>query len=533
MSSQTSVVIVGGSLNGLTTALLLSHHGVRCTVVEQHSDTTVQYKFAGISPRSMEIYRNLGIQDEIRAHRTGDQKAGEIARGKNLSDPNLQWLGKPWADTTDLSAATAETCDQDHLEPILRTHATRLGADIRFSTEFLGFEQDAVGVTCHLRDRQTGAEDTVRSSYLVAADGVSGRTREQLGIRQHGAGELQHWMNLIFETDLEPFINGRRFTACFVTDVNGSIVPRDDRWRLAVQYSPERGERPEDFTDARTAELVRQAAGRSDVKVKLFDARSWDVVAGIADRFSDGRVFLVGDAAHLIPPTGGFGGNTGIHDAHNLAWKVAFVLKGTADSELLETYDVERRHVAERTLAQALARLAAWYQDPTKRLPPTERIVDDFAVIFGQLYPAGALISEGNIANDEFDDPRRPSGRPGARAPHVRLVRNGQEGIHDLFDKQFVLLTGPAGEAWCRAVATLTATASLQMHCTPVDDDHDGAGTVEEFTDKYGIGTDGAVLVRPDGFIAWRAVHASTHAEADLRGVLRRLYFTAFAEVQK
>ena len=115
MTSRTAVLVVGGSLNGLTTALLLAHHGVDCIVVERHPNTTVQYKFRGISPRSMEIYRGLGIQDEIRAHLTGDQKAGDIGHAKNLSDPNVQWMGEPWADTAQLSAATAETCDQDHL----------------------------------------------------------------------------------------------------------------------------------------------------------------------------------------------------------------------------------------------------------------------------------------------------------------------------------------------------------------------------------------------------------------------------------
>src|SRR4030095_11984249 len=254
MASRTSVLVVGGSLNGLTTALLLAHQGVDCIVVERHPNTTVQYKFRGISPRSMEIYRGLGIQDDIRAHLTGDQKAAEIARAKNLSDPNVQWLGKPWADRADLSAATAETCDQDHLEPILRAHAQRLGADIRFNTEFISFEQGAHEVRCALRDLRTGTEESITASYLVAADGVGGHTRETLGIGSHGPGELQHWMNLIFETDLKPNLQGRPFTSCFVTDVNGSMVPREDRWLLAVQYFPDRGERPEDFDQARTEE---------------------------------------------------------------------------------------------------------------------------------------------------------------------------------------------------------------------------------------------------------------------------------------
>ena len=161
-------------------------------------------------------------------------------------------MGKPWEDTATLSAATAETCDQDHLEPILRAHAQRLGADIRFNTELVSFEQDIQEVRCVVRHAETGGEETVTASYLIAADGVSGATREKLGIGRHGPGELQHWMNLVFDTDLQPFGQGRRFRSCLVTDVNGAIVPRENRWLLAIQYSPERGERPGDFDQVRT-----------------------------------------------------------------------------------------------------------------------------------------------------------------------------------------------------------------------------------------------------------------------------------------
>jgi putative polyketide hydroxylase len=528
VATNTSVLIVGGSLNGLTAALLLAHHGVSCVVVERHSETTVQYKFRGISPRSMEIYRELGAEEDIRAYRTGDQKAGEIARAKNLADPNIPWLGKPWADTADFSAATAETCDQDRLEPILRTHAERLGADVRFDTELIDFEQDVLGVRCVVRDLTSGVEDRVTAAYLVAADGVSGQTRERLGIGRHGPGPLQHWMNLIFETDLQPFLQGRRFTSCFVTDVNAAVVPRDDRWLLSLQYSPEAGERPDDFDQVRTEDLVRRAAGRPDVRVRLFDARPWEVSAGIADRFSEERTFLIGDAAHSIPPTGGFGGNTGIHDAHNLAWKVAFVLNRAADASLLDTYDVERRHAAERTLAQALARLAAWFKDPTHHLPPTEPIVDDHAVIFGHLYREGALIPEGNIAETEFEDPRRPSGRPGSRAPHLMLNRGGDRvPIHDLFGQQFVVLAGANGAPWCDAVAGMTRSQSPTLSCFRISERGEVADVDGQFARRYGIAAAGAVLLRPDGFIAWRTPHASNTPEADLRRVLTRLGLTA------
>jgi hypothetical protein len=367
-----------------------------------------------------------------------------------------------------------------------------------------------------VRNVSTGSEDTIEAEYLIAADGVGGKTRDKLGLGRRGPGFLQHWMNLIFRTDLEPMVQGRRITACFVTDLNGSIVPREDRWLLAIQYQPDRGERPEDFDQARTAELVRKAAGRDDVKVELFDARSWDVAAFVMERFRLGRTFFVGDAAHAMPPTGGFGGNTGIHDAHNLAWKLALVLRNQAGVGLLDSYDTERRFVAEATLAQALARFAAWFKDPSKRLPPPEPVVDDYAVIFGQRYPTGALIEERDAPAQAFEDPRQPSGRPGTRASHIVIEQAGRRtSIHDRFGASFVLLSGADGHRWGDAAAAAGIPA-IRIGTDVVD--------VEgRFTSSYGVTPEGAVLVRPDGFIAWRSPDGVADPDATLRSVLGRI----------
>jgi 2-polyprenyl-6-methoxyphenol hydroxylase-like FAD-dependent oxidoreductase len=552
---QFPVLIVGGSLSGLTTAALLAQHGVRCVVVERHAATTVQYKFRGISPRSMEIYRGLGIEAEIRAHRTGDQKSGEIARAPNLASPDVHFQGKPWADVQDLSMASAETCDQDRLEPILRAHAEKLGADIRFGTELVELKEGEDGVIAVVQGasdararagaaaeaqaaKATGAQavtaagagdsmpagaQTIKASYVIACDGVNGRTRERIGIGRHGPGVLQHWMNLIFDAGLEPFLQGRRITSCFVMDINGTLVPREDRWLLALQYAPERGEKPEDFDQQRTEELVRKAAGRSDIDVKLFDARSWEVSAYVADRFSSRRVFIVGDAAHTMPPTGGFGGNTGIHDAHNLAWKLALVTKGLAGSRLLETYDAERRPIVEATLGQALARLAAWFRNLGERLPPTPPIAKDDAVIFGQCYGTGT-----------FEDPRAPSGAVGSRAPHVRVEHRGQQvPVHDLVGREFLLVSAGEGDAWEQAAGSVARELGIAVNFgrltilagagtagggtgvaaaagdarapNAAAGNASGASAAATNARAYDLGSNGAVLIRPDGIIAWRS----------------------------
>jgi 2-polyprenyl-6-methoxyphenol hydroxylase-like FAD-dependent oxidoreductase len=517
------VLIVGGSLNGLTAALLLARYGIRCTVVERHPNTTVQYKLRGLSPRSMEIYRAAGVEHEIRTHRTGDQKGAEIARAPNLASPDVQFLGMPWADMSDLSPVTAETCDQDVLEPILRAHAKRLGAEMRFDTEVVSLRAGDREVVCRVRDNRTGAEESIAADYLLACDGVAGKSREALGIGRHGPGILQHWMNLIFSCDLEPYLQGKRFTACFVTDINGSLVPREDRWLLALQYDPKRGERPEHFDAERTRALVRKAVGRSDVRVDLYDARSWDVGAYMADRFSIGRAFIAGDAAHAMPPTGGFGGNTGIQDVHNLAWKLALVLRGAASPELLDSYDSERRPIAEATLKQALARLAAWFKDLGRQLPKPDAMAADDAVTFGAAYRDGALIEDGDGGDVAFEDPRAPSGRPGTRAPHVTLARRGRQvAVHDLVDDGFLLLGNEGARVWEAAARSIAPTVKAKLDTCIVKSKDSGA--VARLEQAYGLDKDGAVLIRPDGIIAWRSRGAAGRdPERVLRAALHDL----------
>src|SRR5215204_50094 len=228
MPLDTSVLIAGGGLNGLTCALLLADHGVKCLLVERHPDTSIQYKFAGVSPRSMEIFRALGIEDDIRAKRTGDQRAGGVARAKTLSDPEVQWMMESaWPDVAGLSATNAETCDQHVLEPILRAHAVGRGADVRFNVELISFAQHTDHVEARIRNRASGEVDTVTAAYLVAADGANGMLRAQLSITRTGPGVLQHWMNIIFATDLSPFLQGKRFTSCFVASLNATFTPRE------------------------------------------------------------------------------------------------------------------------------------------------------------------------------------------------------------------------------------------------------------------------------------------------------------------
>src|SRR5262245_41902790 len=526
IESSTSVLIVGGSLNGLTMAMLLARRGVPCVVAERHPRTSIQYKFRGISPRSMEIYRSAGIEADIRARDLIDDRSASVARMTNLADSQVSWQWIPPSDTSDISSTTAATCDQDQLEPILRAHAECHGADVRFNTELVSFTQSRDEVVARIRDRSTGAESRVRAQYLIGADGTQSGVREAVSIRRHGPGVLPHWMNVIFEADLPTVIEGRPIRSVFVTDINGTLVPRGDgRWLMAVQFVPDRGERAEDFTPEHCRDLIRRGAGRADLKIDIVDARPWEAAAAVADRYKEGRVLLVGDSAHVMPPTGGFGGNTGIQDAYNLAWKLDAVINGMSGPDLLETYDAERRPIADRTVAQSLARLQAWFKDPGRRLPPPEAIKDDNAVIFGYRYRAGGFIESGmNGADDLFEDPRNPSGRPGSRAPHFVVTDRGAPvSTIDLFADRWVLVSGPNGDSWSDCARRSSAARALGVVWHGMQPAGDLEDVANRFSTAYGVGSDGVVLIRPDGFIAWRHVTAADGA-ALLDAALERLW---------
>jgi putative polyketide hydroxylase len=513
--SETPVLIVGGSLTGLSTALFLTRHGVPCTVVEREPHRSVQFRFGGIHARTMELYRSVGIEDDIRRVSTDGEQTGGVARARNLADPNPQWMTLPWdGDATMLSPTSFCMCPQDRLEPVLARHAEQRGAEICFNTELRRFDQDQTDVTAVLVDRTSGAERTVRARYLIAADGVHGRIRTELGIDRHGLGVLEHWMSIIFRSDLSPQVAGRDFRTAFVDEVNGSLVPRADGiWQLATIYRPHDGQQARDvttrhFTEQRCLELIRTAAAQPDLKATVLDVMPWQASSFTAERFRCGRVFLVGDAAHVMPPTGAFGGNTGIHDTHNLAWKLAAVLNGAAGPGLLDTYETERKPVVERITAEALLRLGDWFRTSHPEMP-TGTAVNENTVMFGYRYLGSP---------DAFVDPRDRPAPLGVRLPHVLLNRDGaRRSTLDMLGTGFTLFAGSAGQQWCAAARQAARDAGIRIDCHQL---RDGDG---EPTSVLGIEHDGALLVRPDGFTTWRWERAVPDAESALRDVLTRL----------
>ena len=272
----------------------------------------------------------------------------------------------------------------------------------------------------------------------------------------------------------------------------------------------------EDMSEETCVGYVREALGDPEIAVEIEDVQRWSASAEYAERLRDGRVFIAGDAAHVMPPTGGFGGNSGIEDGYNLAWKLAYVLDGRAGEELLETYEAERQPVGAFTTEQAYSRYVLRL-DPTLGTDDLLPLVDEAAVEIGYRYRSSAVAGVEDDAT--WEDPREPTGRPGFRGPHVPIEVGGTtRSTIDLFGSRFAVLAGSGGESWCAAARAAESALGVPVDTHRVGDDvTDPTGTLEAV---YGTGADGAVLVRPDGFVAWRASAAHSDPGAELVGAL-------------
>lgn len=380
-AERVPVLIVGGSLVGLSASLFLGRLGIGHVLVEKHPRTSHHPRGRGNNIRTMELFRTAGVESAIREAASVLADNHGILQTPSLTGTEGNWLFRemdPGGKAARISPAGWCLCSQNDLEPVLLSAAQDLGGDLRFSTELISFEQDADGVTAVLLDRRSERRSTVRADYLIAADGPRSPVREALGIEQSGRGELFHNVSITFRAKrLADAVGDRHFIACYLTnpEADGALLPVDnqEQWVFHAPWHPERGEALEEFTDERCAQHIRTAVGMPDLEVEVTGKAPWHAAERVADRYSDGRVFLAGDSAHEMSPTGAFGSNTGIQDAHNLAWKIAAVMGGWAGPGLLASYGAERRPVAQATSARAAARSAEHshpgYSAPMRRGP--------------------------------------------------------------------------------------------------------------------------------------------------------------------
>ena len=522
-ADEVPVLIVGGSLVGLSTALFLAHHGVPSLSVERHSGTAIHPRAGHFQLRTLELLRSVGLEEIVR--RTSEESYFPNGGISAMESVRTGEIAVYVADLNDgvqeFSPSRRLFVAQDALEPILRERATQLGATVRYGAEVGSVQQTEDGVSAEIRNRATGEVRTVRARYLVAADGWRSPIREQLGIGMHGYGQLSRSATIYFRADCAELLEGTNLGVIYVFNPKLRGFFRFERSGragfLAVNTlgdprEPGALDVTHDLTADGARELVRTAIGVPDMPVTVDDVAHWEATADVADRYQVGRIFLAGDAVHALPPNGGFGGNTGMQDAHNLAWKLAMAVRGVAGDELLATYDAERRPIGQSMIEQAYTRYA-------RRVTPEVAgddlpdLIDDLWIEIGYRYRSAAVISEGDDDGALIQDPRALAGRPGSRAPHVELRREGRtSSTIDLFGRHFAVLAGADGAPWAAA-----ASDTAERVGVPIDAHVLGG----EFESAYGVSAAGAALVRPDGFVAFRSRDAVEDPTAALERALR------------
>ena len=474
-TQNVEVLIAGGGLVGLTTALMLRHHGVDVTVVEKRTATSAQPKARRFHMRSMEIFRELGLAALVHEAARGLAGHDHMAAGRTLAEAGQlplfqppavgsQHGGAPVAVSPELPSLIA----QDTLEPVLRQAAGQAGATVRFGTELLSFSQDEAGVTAAL-----AGGGSLRARYLVAADGVHSPVREALGITRSGRGFTGGPMvNVYFRADLGAVVRGREFNLCQIEhpDAPGGLASVDGQFRWVFMS-------PGPAAGRDWPRVLRTALGVAAPDLEVLSVLPWRGEMRVADRYRDGRVFLAGDAAHVMPPFAASGANTGLADGHNLAWKLAAVLRGQAGDALLDSYHAERRPAGWFAADQSARRTGDLRQAGQGG---GDGLAHPYVLAAGGFqYPAGAL------AGDPAADPEpitefRPAGRIGTRVPHRWLDPAHTRSTIDL-----------AGPDW----AVLTGRDDLDF-----------------------LPRGQCLLLRPDHIVAWRG--SGSEAAADVRAAL-------------
>ena len=531
-SNKTSVFVVGGGPVGLAMALLLDRFEIPFVVVEKSPTTTDHPKSRGCWPRTMELFRLWGIEDQVRSRGLRDgtdvfsfvESMSGREYGRTTSEP----------DASKYTPAPKSVVAQDAVEEeLLKVVERSPFGQVLFSTDCTDLENGTEEAVATTRNLVTGETRQWRADYLVAADGAGSSVRRKLGIEFDGPSTLAMMANDYWRADLSKLRIARDTSAVRVLPKDKSVPSSailntngKDRWLTISQIGTTEDERDHPWTDQEVIDIARAHTGIPDLDVQIINRSTWRVSRQVAREFRRGRVFLVGDAAHRFPPTGGFGLNSGVQDAHNLAWKLAAVLKGSASDRLLDTYHAERRPVAESNanfsfnnrkrfdfVDAAIAsgnedRIAFWIAD-------TDNHLHSIGQSLGFSYDGAAIVPDGTVGKPLNPRVYDPTDRPGSRFPHMWLDSARQRSTLDWFDRDFVLVAGPLGHAWELAASTAAETLGLPVDFKRLPRANPAEGIQ--------LGMRGAALVRPDGHVCYRAAWQPDDSAAEITAALRQV----------
>jgi putative polyketide hydroxylase len=504
LGAQTTcdVLIVGAGPVGLTLGILLQRSLINAVVIERHSGVSIHPKARGVFPRTMEVFRQIGVAHDLAD--IGRRVAGDhhyVTMAPTLASPDYdhRLLLGPDDDFSNYSEFNAVLGSQDVVERLLLRRARFEHLPIHFRSETTDIVQDDDGVTATVVHRDTNTTSVVRAKYLVGCDGSNSFVRSQMGIAFEGHGDLASFINVLFEADLAHLVADHRSVGYQVTGPlgRGSFLTVDNARRWLYNFEIEPGT-ADTYNDERLRKVLATAIGEP-ADVTIVSAVDWAPAAKIASRYREGRVFLAGDAARVVPPNGAMGMNCGIQDAYNLGWKLAGAVTGNCSPSVLDTYEVERRPIGERTMRfafeghMAMAERAAGA--PPGGPPPGAMPRQPLGLTLGYTYASTAVIDDDEDPAPDPDDFTFPvTGRPGERTPHLRMrTPNGPGALSSMVGPGWSVFAGPNGGAWGGAIPFVPAN----VIGPPMDADN-------AFCSTFGVDTDGVVLVRPDNVIAWR-----------------------------
>jgi 2,4-dichlorophenol 6-monooxygenase len=569
------VLIVGAGPAGLTLALALARYGVPALTVEKHPSTAHTPRAHIINQRTVEIFRALGISEKF--HEVAIPQAGltNFLWYTTLADPEVarsHFCGTAPDRAAEYVLSSPEpmaNCAQTVLEPMLLGAARDAGADIEFGTEFVELHHDANGVTSVIRDRATGEARTVRSRYVIGADGANSRVLTEAGLTVDGRDDLGHAANIWFRADLARFFEHRPGVLSWNV-MPGPLPPLRlgvlichkpyTEFVLAFGYDPDATTLSELDEDA-LLHRIRAAVGE-DIDAEILGLAGWQVRAQVAVRYSSGNVFCMGDAVHRHPPNNGLGLNMSIGDAYNLAWKLAFVLDGRAGERLLASYSAERQPVGAAGVKRAIT---SFNESPAIEvalgLEPNQSAEDGWKALnvlyepgvagderrralreavelmnyqnnahgieLGYVYQSDVITQESTPALEPERDPvlyYTPTTRPGARVPHARLERARQPlSSLDLVDPQgFTLFTGVGGHRWRASAEQIATRVGVPITVQVIGERGGLYDPYGDWASRSEVDTTGCVLVRPDGHVVWRCPTAGPDRPQQLSDAIER-----------